>query len=234
LKGSPRPCPLPNRWPAWTTPGRWPSCSGCSLMTTRARSTANGCGSMPTDPASCTARGLHRGARSALRQGRRDGVMRGGAGRRPPARSAARGAARHPPRSRVVERPRRPGRHRGEAIPVAARVTQTTNTAIVFDTLGGPGFAVHALHQRAGGLLDPDIACHLADRLPDLLAELEAAVPDAEPAPVTKILTITCRVLRAADVYQASTERRAHRPPFRGRTRTDSAHPGGADRPSGR
>jgi HD-GYP domain-containing protein (c-di-GMP phosphodiesterase class II) len=136
---------------------------------------------------------------------------------------------------------------RGEAIPIAARVAQAMATAVTFDTVGGPDVAAQALRQRAGGMLDPGIAGHVAGRLPALLAELDAADPrslllDAEPAPVAtvaepELVTVAAAFGDVADLKSpylhghssgvAELARRAGEELGLGRRETDAVHVAG-------
>jgi HD-GYP domain-containing protein (c-di-GMP phosphodiesterase class II) len=80
----------------------------------------------------------------------------------------------------------------GEDIPVAARVAQVTSTASLFDSIGGAELAVDAVRQRAGGLLDPEIARHFTDRAGELLGQVNGSDPRelvlaAEPRPVATV-----------------------------------------------
>jgi HD-GYP domain-containing protein (c-di-GMP phosphodiesterase class II)/DNA-binding CsgD family transcriptional regulator len=81
----------------------------------------------------------------------------------------------------------------GDNIPVGARVAMLTTSAVYFDDLGGVDAAIHMVRQRAGGILDPSIADHFADRAESLLGEVNTTDPhqvvlDGEPRPVASVL----------------------------------------------
>ncbi len=85
-----------------------------------------------------------------------------------------------------------PARLGGDDIPVASRVARLTGIAVLFDTIGGVDLAIRAVRRRAGGMLDPQMAEHFADRAEKLLGELNRADPrtavlDAEPKPVVSV-----------------------------------------------
>jgi HD-GYP domain-containing protein (c-di-GMP phosphodiesterase class II) len=80
----------------------------------------------------------------------------------------------------------------GEDIPMGARVALVTSTASLFDATGGADLAAAALRERAGGMLDPHLAEHVAARAHVLLGEVGAGDPrdlvlDAEPRPLATI-----------------------------------------------
>ena len=80
----------------------------------------------------------------------------------------------------------------GEDIPVASRIARLTGIAVLFDTIGGVGPAVDAARRRGGGMLDPGLAEHFADRAEALLGGVNATDPraaalDAEPRPVVSV-----------------------------------------------
>jgi HD-GYP domain-containing protein (c-di-GMP phosphodiesterase class II) len=80
----------------------------------------------------------------------------------------------------------------GDDIPVASRIARLTGIAVLFDTIGGVELAVDAVRRRSGGMLDPKMAEHFADRAEALLGEVNAtdpraAVLDAEPRPVVSV-----------------------------------------------
>jgi HD-GYP domain-containing protein (c-di-GMP phosphodiesterase class II) len=85
-----------------------------------------------------------------------------------------------------------PGRHRGEAIPLVARVCHVAEQAVVWHGTGGPRAATTELARRAGGHLDPELCARFAERADELLGAL--AVPDMlaavavhEPAPARTV-----------------------------------------------
>ncbi|MFW6205139.1 MAG: HD domain-containing phosphohydrolase, partial [Actinomycetota bacterium] len=80
----------------------------------------------------------------------------------------------------------------GDDIPVASRIARLTGIAALCDTVGGTDAAVEAIRRRGGGMLDPHLAAHFADRGPALLDELNATDPraevlEAEPAPAVTV-----------------------------------------------
>ena len=80
----------------------------------------------------------------------------------------------------------------GDDIPIASRVARLAGIAVLFDTIGGLDLARDAVRRRSGGMLDPHVAAHFADRAPALLGEVNAtdarsAVLAAEPAPVVSV-----------------------------------------------
>jgi HD-GYP domain-containing protein (c-di-GMP phosphodiesterase class II) len=80
----------------------------------------------------------------------------------------------------------------GHDIPVASRIARVTGVAVLFDTIGGVDLAVAALRRRSGGMLDPGMVAHFADRAESLLADVEAtcsgpSVLDTEPRPVVAV-----------------------------------------------
>lgn len=81
----------------------------------------------------------------------------------------------------------------GEDIPAGARLARVASTAVLADTFGGRELAMGTVRDRAGGMLDPEIAHHFLERGAELLDELDAADPrdlllDAEPAPVATVM----------------------------------------------
>lgn len=81
----------------------------------------------------------------------------------------------------------------GDDIPVGARLAAVTSVAALFDGIGGAEAAAAAVRDRAGGILDPGIAAHFADRAAELLGEGDATDPyglvlEAEPRPVASVL----------------------------------------------
>lgn len=77
---------------------------------------------------------------------------------------------------------------KGDEIALPARIARVAAAATTFGDLRGAEFAVHALKQRAGGMLDPAVvAAFVAD--PSVLADAQAGDPrqrilDLEPTPV--------------------------------------------------
>jgi HD-GYP domain-containing protein (c-di-GMP phosphodiesterase class II) len=80
----------------------------------------------------------------------------------------------------------------GEDIPMPARIAQVTAAAALFHGIGGVDLVVRALRERAGGMLDPHLADHFAERAGRLLGQLDEADPRelmlaAEPPPAVTI-----------------------------------------------
>jgi HD-GYP domain-containing protein (c-di-GMP phosphodiesterase class II) len=76
----------------------------------------------------------------------------------------------------------------GEDIALPARFAQVAEQAILFDRVGGPDAALHAIGRRAGGWVDPSIANAFEKHGVELLGELSSVDPlretvDAEPEP---------------------------------------------------
>ena len=71
----------------------------------------------------------------------------------------------------------RPGELHGDDIPVAARVARLAGLAVLFEQLGGSDLAVHAVQQRAGGMLDPSLAARFSNHAAEWLADLAATDP---------------------------------------------------------
>lgn len=87
----------------------------------------------------------------------------------------------------------RPNRLCGEEISLVARIVNVAGVIALFDRLGGPDAAVHAVAQRAGRLLDPAIADGFRERPKETLAPLAAVdasdeLLDAEPRPTRTII----------------------------------------------
>ncbi len=81
----------------------------------------------------------------------------------------------------------------GGDIPMGARLAAVTSVAALFEDVGGAAAAAEAVRQRGGGILDPGIADHFADRAEGLLDEVDATDPyelvlEAEPHPVASVL----------------------------------------------
>jgi HD-GYP domain-containing protein (c-di-GMP phosphodiesterase class II) len=80
----------------------------------------------------------------------------------------------------------------GDDIPAGARLAAAASVAVLFESIGGAAAAAAAVRQRSGGILDPAIAAHFADRAERLLGEVAASDPydvvsQAEPAPVASV-----------------------------------------------
>jgi HD-GYP domain-containing protein (c-di-GMP phosphodiesterase class II)/DNA-binding CsgD family transcriptional regulator len=81
---------------------------------------------------------------------------------------------------------------RGEEIARAARIARVAADAARFDHLGGSSAAVHALRERAGTILDPEIVERFAARADAVLAQSRAGDPrelvlEHEPEPVVEL-----------------------------------------------
>jgi len=90
----------------------------------------------------------------------------------------------------------------GDGISPAARCAQLAGTAALFDRLGGPDAAAHAVRRRAGRFLDPDLSAGYLRHARELHDELAAADPlraavEAEPRPHVRVtesgLDAVCR-----------------------------------------
>jgi HD-GYP domain-containing protein (c-di-GMP phosphodiesterase class II) len=84
-----------------------------------------------------------------------------------------------------------PRRLKGEEILLPARIARVATEATLFDDLGGPELAAHALSRRAGSLLDPSIVAEFVANASALLGEVEAGDPRervlvVEPKPVVE------------------------------------------------
>jgi HD-GYP domain-containing protein (c-di-GMP phosphodiesterase class II) len=80
-----------------------------------------------------------------------------------------------------------PGKLRGDAIPVASRLSQIGEFTEVAHRIGGPSAAVTLAHRRAGSQFDPVLAAAFCEHADGILDGLESgetweAVIDAEPA----------------------------------------------------
>ena len=70
-----------------------------------------------------------------------------------------------------------PGRLKGEAIALPARVVQVASAGVLFHSLGGTDLALAAVKQRAGSSLDPSVAEAFLRHGPELLAETASGDP---------------------------------------------------------
>jgi HD-GYP domain-containing protein (c-di-GMP phosphodiesterase class II) len=80
-----------------------------------------------------------------------------------------------------------PGEHRGEDIPIAARITQIGEFTEVAHRVGGTGAAVSLAQKHAGSQFDPELAAIFCAHADEILHELDGgetwdAVIDAEPS----------------------------------------------------
>jgi hypothetical protein len=83
---------------------------------------------------------------------------------------------------------RRPGRPRGEAIPLPMRIAQVARDAAFQRMLGGEEFAARVIRSRAGAAFDPEIAELYVRRAGDIFADDPQAsvwsqIPACEPGP---------------------------------------------------
>ena len=81
-----------------------------------------------------------------------------------------------------------PGRHRGDDIPLAVRITHVARDAMLQRLIGGVSHATDVVRARGGGAFDPAIATVFADQADELfaLADTESAWDEtlaAEPEP---------------------------------------------------